>query len=305
MKAIVLSEFGGPEKLELRDRAEPEPGAGQVKVRVASASLNPVDWKLRSGSLQRFMPIELPTILGRDAAGEVVKVGAGVSQVKPGDWVLGVARGTYAEFVVAPENAWAKVPDGIPAQDAGAYPLVLLTGDQLVNAALGAAHAGASGVTLLVTGALGAVGRVALWVAKERGARVLAGVRSKQVEAAQELGADGVIAIDDDASIARMPEVDRIADAVGGETIAKLLPKLKKGGILGSALGEPAAAKERGITVNAFQAQPDRQRLHELASAIANGTLVLPISKHFPLAQAAEAHALAERGGVGKVLLTV
>ncbi|HEX3775687.1 MAG TPA: NADP-dependent oxidoreductase [Polyangiaceae bacterium] len=305
MKAIVLSAFGGPEKLELKDQPEPEPGAGQVKVRVASASLNPVDWKQRSGALQRFMPVELPLIPGRDAAGEVVSVGAGVSRVKPGDLVLGVARGTYAEFVVAPEKAWAKLPDGMPVQDAGAYPLVLLTGDQLVNAALGAAHDGGSGLVLLVTGAIGAVGRVAVWVAKQRGARVLAGVRSKQLEAARELGADGVIAIDDEASIARMPEVDRIADAVDGETIAKLLPKLKKGGILGSALGEPAAAKARGIKVNAFQAQPEPQRLHELASAVANGSLVVPIANRFPLGQAAEAHALAERGGVGKVLLTV
>src|SRR3954463_6703632 len=98
MQAIVLSEYGDPNRLELRERPEPEPGADQVKVRVQSASLNPVDWKLRSGALQRFMPIELPTILGRDAAGEVVKVGADVSDFKPGDWVLGIARDTYAEF---------------------------------------------------------------------------------------------------------------------------------------------------------------------------------------------------------------
>jgi NADPH:quinone reductase-like Zn-dependent oxidoreductase len=305
MKAIVLSEYGGPEKLELRDRPEPEPGAGQIKVRVASASLNPIDWKLRSGALKNAAPFELPAILGRDAAGEVVKVGAGVTAFKKGDLVLGLVNGAYAEFVVAPALAWAKLPDGLPVQDAGAYPLAVLTGDQLVNVTLGAAHGGGNGLTVLVTGAVGAVGRAAVWVMKQRGAKVIAGVRGKQLAEAEKLGADEVVAIDDEAAIERLPALDRIADTVSGETIAKLLPKLKPGGVLGSVLGEPAAAKERGVTVRAFHAQPDQIRLFELASAVAGGSLVIPISKRFPLAQAAAAHALAERGGVAKILLTV
>jgi len=301
MQAIVLSEYGGPNQLELKDRPEPEPGAGQIKVRVASASLNPVDWKLRSGALQTMMPLELPAILGRDAAGEVVRVGAGVTAFKEGDQVLGLVNGGYAQFVVAADEAWAKVPEGMTTRDAGALPLALLTGDQLAEATLGPS-AGA-GLTVLVTGALGAVGRVAAWGIRQRGARVIAGVRGKQIEEAKALNVDDVVALDDDAAIAALPALDCVADTVGGETIAKLLPKIKASGTIGSVLGEPKGAKERGLMVCAFFAHPDSARLAKLAGAVAAGSLVVPISQRFPLSEAPAAHALAERGGVGKILL--
>jgi len=301
MQAIVLSDYGDPNRLELRDRPEPEPGAGQIKVRVASASLNPVDWKLRSGALRKAMPLELPAILGRDAAGEVVRVGAGVTEFKEGDQVLGLVNGGYAQFVVAGTEAWAKVPEGLTTRDAGALPLALLTGDQLAEATLGPS-AGA-GLTVLVTGALGAVGRVAVWGIRQRGARVLAGVRSKQLDEAKELDVDGVVALDDDAAIAELPPLDCVADTVGGETIAKLLPKIKANGTIGSVLGEPHGAKERGLMVSAFMARPDSARLSLLTAAVASGSLKIPISKRFPLAEAPAAHALAEHGGMGKILL--
>jgi len=301
MQAIVLSEYGDPNRLELRERPEPEPGAGQIKVRVASASLNPVDWKLRSGALQKMIPLELPAILGRDAAGEVVRVGAGVTEFKEGEQVLGLVNGAYAQYVVAGTEAWAKLPKGLAARDAGALPLAVLTGDQLAEATLGPS-AGA-GLTVLVTGALGSVGRVAAWGIRQRGARVLAGVRSKQVDEAKSLNVDGVVAIDDDAAIAQLPELDCIADTVGGETITKLVPKIKRSGTLGSVLGEPKAAKERGLMVVAMMAHPDMEHLHRLAVSVAEGSLEIPIAKRFPLAEARAAHALAEQGGIGKVLL--
>lgn len=301
MQAIVLSEYGDPNRLALRERPEPEPGAGQIKVRVVSASLNPVDWKLRSGALQKIMPLELPAILGRDAAGEVVRVGAGVTEFKEGDQVLGLVNGAYAQFVVAGTEAWAKIPEGLPLQDAGALPLALLTGDQLAEAALGPI-AGA-GLTVLVTGALGSVGRVAAWGIRQRGARVLAGVRTKQLDEAKSLNVDGVVAVDDDEAVARLPELDCIADTVGGETIAKLVPKIKASGTLGSVLGEPKSAKERGLMVSAIMARPDSEHLARLAAAVSAGSLKVPIAKRFPLAEAPAAHALAEQGGIGKVLL--
>lgn len=303
MKAIVLSEYGGPNQLVFRDHPTPEPGAGQIKVRVASASINPVDWKLRSGALKSRMPLELPAVLGRDAAGKVVKVGPSVTQFEVGDSVLGLVNGAYAEFVVAPTAAWAKLPSGLDEISAGTLPLVLLTGDQLADATLGSAPA--SGQTVLVTGAVGGVGRTAVWVLKQRGARVLAGVRSKQIAQAEELGADGVVALDDDAALASLAPVDRIADTVGGETTVRLLSKLKTGGIIGSVVGEPPGAKEHGFTVNAFLAHPDSARLAALAEAIAAGKFRIPVGRRFPLAEAAAAHALAEQGGVGKVLLVI
>jgi NADPH:quinone reductase-like Zn-dependent oxidoreductase len=301
MKAIVLSEYGGPDKLQLRDRPEPEPGAGQIKVRVASASLNPVDWKQRSGALKSAMPLELPAVLGRDAAGEVVEVGAGVTAFKVGDRVMGLVNGGYAEFVVASVAAWAEIPEDLAPIDAGALPLVILTGDQLADATLGGKTG--AGSTVLVTGAVGPVGRVAVFVLKQRGAKVLVGVRGKQLEDAKKINADGVVALDDDAALAELPTLDAIADTVGGDTIAKLLPKVKQGGTIGSVIGETQGAKERGLTVNAFHTRPNSDRLATLGAAVASGELYIPISQRFPLAEAAAAHALAEKGGLGKVLL--
>ncbi len=159
------------------------------------------------------------------------------------------------------------------------------------------------GQTLLVTGALGSVGRVALYAAKLRGARVLAGVRARQKADGAALGADGVVAIDDPGDVAALPALDALADTVGGETTVRLLPKLRPGGVVGSVMGEPPGAKERGLSVRTMRAHPDSKRLGELAEAVGRGELRIPIGRRFPLAQAAEAHRVAERGGVGKVLL--
>src|SRR5690348_277233 len=138
MKAIVLPRFGDAQQLELRDVPDPQPGPGEVAVRVAAGSINPVDWKLRSGALQKFMPLELPAVLGRDAAGTVVAVGPGVTGFKPGDRVLGLVKQGYAEIVAAPADAWAPVPPNLDLTEAGALPLVVLTGAQLVEEAVGA-----------------------------------------------------------------------------------------------------------------------------------------------------------------------
>ncbi len=302
MKAIVLKGYGGVDQLEQRDIAEPKPGPGELRVRVAAASVNPIDWKLRSGDAKAMMPLEFPAVLGRDVAGEVVEVGPGVTALKPGDKVLGLVQRGYAEQVVAKADAFARVPPGLDLRDAAALPLVLLTGAQLIEEAARLKR----GDTVLVTGALGGVGRTAVYVAKQLGARVIAGVRAKQKAEAAGLGADQVVAIDDDAEIAKLPQLDAIADTVGHETIAKLLPRLKLGGTLGSVLGEPPAAKAKSITVRAFMAHPDASRLGELAAAVARGELKIPIVKRLPLAQAAEAQRFAERGGSGgKVLLTM
>jgi NADPH:quinone reductase-like Zn-dependent oxidoreductase len=301
MKAVVLTEYGDPDRLQLRDVPDPSPQPGEIVVRVAAASINPVDWKLRSGALKAWMPLELPTVLGRDVSGTVSTVGPGVSAFAPGARVLGLVNRGYAEFVTAPLDAWAEIPAGLDLIEAAALPLVGLTGAQLVEEAAGIRE----GETLLVTGATGGVGRVAVFVAKARGARVYAGVRGKYKAEAAKLGASGVVALDDDAELARLPSVDCIADTVGGETIGKLLAKLKAGGRIGSAVGEPPAAKERGIAVRAFLTHADGKRLGDLARDMAQGKLVLPIASRFPLAETAAAHRFAESAAEGKVLLVV
>jgi NADPH:quinone reductase-like Zn-dependent oxidoreductase len=300
MRAIVLEEFGPAANLQLRTVPDPTPAPNELLVRMAGASLNPIDWKQRSGAIQRFIPLKLPAVLGRDASGTVTAVGRDVAGFKIGDRVLGrVPGGGYAELVVAPTDSWAAVPEKLDLADAGALPLVLLTGAQLVEDATDAR----AGETILVTGATGGVGRAAVFAAKARGAKVYAGVRAKHKSEATTLGADGVVAIDDDAEVARLPVLDGVADTVGGDAVQKLLGKLKPHGKIGGVVGEPQGAKEKGFAVKAIVTRSDPKRLGELVRAVADGRLVIPIAARLPLADAAAAHALAEQGAGGKVLL--
>ena len=301
MRAIVLPEYGPASALQLRTLPDPVPGANEIAVRMAGASVNPIDWKQRGGAYHAYMPLALPAVLGRDVSGTVTAVGPGVTAFAPGDRVLGrVPGGGYAELVVAPLDGWARLPAKLDLADAGALPLVLLTGAQLAEEAVDAR----AGETILVTGATGAVGRVAVFAARARGAKVWAGVRGKHAAAARELGVDGVVVLDDGgADAARLPALDGIANTIFGDPIQALLGKLKPGGKIGSVVGPPAGAEERGFVVRAFMTRNDPKRLGELAQAVADGKLVVPIAKRFPLAEARAAHELAEAGADGKVLL--
>jgi NADPH:quinone reductase-like Zn-dependent oxidoreductase len=301
VRALIAAAYGDVDKLTVAEMPEPNVGVGEVKVQVRAASINPLDWKLLSG-YGRGTPLELrfPAILGRDASGEVLEVGANVTSLAVGDRVLGFALSTFAERVVAAENAWAKVPRGLELADAAALPMVALTGAQLAESVKPR-----PGSSVLVTGALGGVGRIAAFVAKAAGATVWAGVRSEQKAEAGALGADRVVAIDDEADLAALPAFDAICDTVGGETIAKLLVHLKSGAALGSTLGEPAGAKERGLRVTAIRTQQDSRRLSELTRAAAERRFVMPVRARFPLEQGSEAFRLARQGGVGKVLLQI
>jgi NADPH:quinone reductase-like Zn-dependent oxidoreductase len=300
MRAVVLPEYGPASLLQLQTLPDPVPGPNEIAVRVAGASVNPIDWKQRSGVVRQYFPLKLPAVLGRDAAGTVSAVGPGVKAFAVGDRVMGrVPRGAHAEIAVGPVEGWARVPAGLDLADAGALPLVLLTGAQLVEEAVDARP----GETIVVTGATGSVGRVAVWAAKARGAKVWAGVRGKYRGEAEKLGVDGVVALEDDADIAGLPALDGIANTVIGDAVQKLLGKLKGGGKIGSAVGEPTDAKQRGFAVKAILTHDDPKRLGELAQAVAEGRLDVPIAKRFPLEEAAAAHELAEIGATGKVLL--
>jgi NADPH:quinone reductase-like Zn-dependent oxidoreductase len=300
MRAILLTDYGDVDKLELREVPEPQVGAGEVKVRVVASSVNPVDWKIRSGAFRSTPHLEAPIILGRDASGEVVAVGAGVRSCNVGAKVLGLVTQAYAEYVVAKEEAWAEVPTSMNLVDAGALPLVVLTGTQLIEETLRPRR----GDVVLITGAVGSVGRSAVLAARGCGAKTIAGVRRTQKEEAAKLKSD-VVAIDDDAEIERLPPLDSIADTVGGQTLQRLLGKVKTGGTVASVLGEAAGAKARGLEVRGHRVHSDSGRLAQLAKAVAQGDLVIPIAKRIPLAQIREAQALAERGAGGKVVLLV
>ena len=302
MRAVVLHEYGGPEKLKFEDNApEPRLDATTVLIATAAASVNPIDWKVRSGMRRKDVPLTFPAILGRDVSGTVRAVGADVKSFQPGDRVLALSNETYAELVAVDESVLTHLPDGMDLADAAAIPLVVLTGDQLVRLSANVQK----GQVVLVTGALGSVGRAAVHTAKKIGGQVIAGVRGKDLEKAQSLGVPEVLAIDDDKAIEKFRVVDAIADTVGGEAAAKLIVKVKPGGFFGyaSALPEGAAARNPSVKVTRVGARPDPAKVREFAEDVRDGKFILPIGRRMAMRDAAEAQMLAERGGIGKVIL--
>jgi NADPH:quinone reductase-like Zn-dependent oxidoreductase len=302
MKAVRLYEYGGPENLKLEiDVPEPMLTADSVLIAAAAASVNPIDWKIRSGARQKDFPLTMPAILGYDVSGVVRAVGSNIRTFKSGDRVLAFAAATYAEFVVVEGALLTHLPEGLDLVDAAAIPLVVLTGEQLVKLATRVQN----GQTILVSGALGGVGRAAVHSAKKLGAHVIAGVRARQLPEARALGVTDIVAIDDDNAIAQLALVDGVADTVGGETAAKLFSKVKNGGNFGyaSVLPEGVPATNPTVKVTRVFARPDASKVREFADDIRDGKFVLPIGQRLPLQDAAKAHALAQKGGSGKIVL--
>ena len=299
MKAIVVHQYGGPEVLKFEDYPDPAPGPGEVLVRVAAAGVNPIDYKRRAGLTKDFYPLRFPGLIGVDVAGTVAAIGPKVEDFSVGDQVFAMADDTYAELCVVKAAVLAKIPRGLDLIRAAALPLVTTTGNQL-SSATGIK----AGQTVLVVGASGGVGRSAVFTAKERGADVIAGVLKRQVDEAETIGADRVVATDDDTAIANLPPLDAVADTVGGRTAEKLVGKVKPGGVFASVVGAPQnAMKYPSVNVVAVFSKFDRKTLVFMAEAVRDGKLVIPISQTLPLSEATQAHAAAEKGGIGKILL--
>jgi NADPH:quinone reductase-like Zn-dependent oxidoreductase len=299
MKAVVVHKYGGPEVLKFEDYPDPVPGAGEVLVRVAAASVNPLDYKRRAGLTDDYYPIHFPGLIGVDMAGTVVKIGPEVEGFSVGDQVFSMADNTYAELCVVSAAILVKVPKGLDLIQAAALPLVTITGNQLLSAT-----GIKAGQTVLVAGAVGNVGRSAVFTAKERGATVIAGVLKRQVDEARTAGADQAVATDDDTAIANLPPLDAVADTVDGRTAEKLIAKVKPGGVFATVLRAPQnAAKYPEVKVASVFSKFDRKTLEFMAEAVRDGKLVIPIGETLPLRQAAEAQAAAEKGVAGKILL--
>jgi NADPH:quinone reductase-like Zn-dependent oxidoreductase len=237
--------------------------------------------------------------LGRDVSGIVGAVGANVKHFEAGDRVLALSNATYAELVAVDDSDMTHLPDGVDL--ANAAPLISLTGDQLVRLATNVK----TGQVVLITGAQGSVGRAAVHTAKKIGAQVIAGVRRKELDDARSLGVSDVLAIDDDNAIENFRLVDAIADTVGGDVAAKLIGKVKRCGSFGytAVLPESAAAKNPTVKITRVRAQPDPSKVREFADDVRDGKSILPIGRRMPLRNAAEAHVLGEKGGIGKILL--
>ena len=300
MKAVVLHEYGGPEKLKYEDTPDPVAGEGEVLVRVSATSVNPVDYKMRSGEAKERFPVAFPGILGRDVSGVVRAVGPGVKGFEPGDFVFALAWHTYAELCVVKATELAKLPEGMDVPEAAALPLVTLTGEQLVRIGTGVKQ----GETILIAGAVGGVGRSAVWAARQAGAKVIAGVRKHQLKEAESLHADHVLALDDEHAMAGLGVIDAVADAVGGKTAELLLMKVKQGGVFASVLGPPHNADlHPTVKVVPVRCEPDPSTMVKMAEEVKAGRLVIPIDRMMGLEDAGEAQAAAAKGGIGKVLL--
>ena len=301
MKAVRLYEYGPANNLKYEeDVPDPEIADDEVLVSAAATSINPVDWKMRSGDAKGRFPVTFPGILGKDVSGLVRAVGANVRGVAVGDRVMALTTATYAELVAVKAADVNHVPDGVSITDAAALPLIILTGEQLIREACELKE----GQSVLVTGALGSVGRAAVHAAKKMGAHVIAGVRKSQLEAAKGLGVDAV-ALDDKEALEKLGKVDAIADTLGDKVTTPLLNHIREGGICGTVVTPPPdVTLHPELKLTRMMAHPDPAKVLEFTEDYRVGKFILPIVRRFPLHEAAEAQTFAEDGGSGgKVLL--
>jgi len=298
MKAVVLHEYGPPKNLKYENFQDPKPGKGEVLVRVHAIGVNPIDWKVRSGAMKDIFPTPFPAILGYDIAGVVSELGEGVTGFGLGDRVFARTGGAYAELAVVKAEELAKIPEKVEFTTAAGLPVISTTADQLIREQAGVK----TGQTILLTGASGSVGRLALYCALEQGAKVIAGVRKKHMDEALALGATKAVDIGDDSAITALGVVDAVADTLGGALASKLMARIKPGGVYASVVGPPQNAAPR-IQIKAFGSHADAAAMRRYAEAIRDGKLTLPIDVVLPLEEAAEAHEKGERGGVGKIVL--
>ena len=307
MKAVRIRSFGGPEVLELADVQKPEPKNDEVLIKVRAASVNPVDYKIRSGSYPVVKQDQLPKVLGRDVAGEIERCGRAVRNFKDGDTVYAMldgGPGGYAEYVTVKADLVAPKPGQLDYRAAAAVPLAGLTAWQglFVHGQLRA------GQRVLIHGGAGGVGHLAVQFAKARGATVATTVATQDVEFVKHLGADEVIDYTRERFEDKVHDVDLVLDLIAGDTQERSWAVLKDGGTMISSLARPSEAKarERHAHAENFVAHPDRTELIEIGRLIDEGRVRPYVSAVFELKQAAEAQVHLERHHAqGKVVLQV
>ncbi len=295
----MVTAYGGPEVMKYQDMPDPVPGAGDVLIRVAGIGINPEDIQERNDQIEGWQ-LQFPAIIGLDVSGTVIATGDGVTDLMAGDRVCGWSYHTYAELVADKADFFARVPETMDLVDAAALPIVGLTGSQLISVAGGLQP----GQTVLVSGAAGAVGRSAVYMAKSLGAHVIAGVRRSQLDQAASIGADETIALDDPAAFAAIPQVDVVANTLRGKAATDLLAKVKDGGTFASVTGEPDGSEDYpNVRVVSFRSKQDRAGIAFIADAVNAGKLTIPIGRREELENAGAAQAAFTKGGIGKVLL--
>ncbi|WP_406193656.1 NADP-dependent oxidoreductase [Streptomyces sp. NBC_01017] len=309
MRAISQDVLGGPEVLKEVEVQRPAPRPNEVLVRVRAAGLNPTDWKHRDNG--GFLG-EPPFVLGWDVSGVVETVGIGVVRFQPGDEVFGMlsypfGHGSHAEYVTAPARVFAHKPASVDHIQAGALPLVSLTAWQAL-----VEYADVQpGQRVLIHAAAGGVGHVAVQIAKARGAHVIGTASAGKHEFLRGLGADEVIDYRETDFAEAVKDVDVVLDTLGGETSVRSLGVLRPGGVVVSILPVGSddfyeEAERLGVRALRMLVDSDRADLRAIADLVDKGQLRAEIAGTFPLADAAEAHALGDTGRTaGKLVLTV
>jgi NADPH:quinone reductase-like Zn-dependent oxidoreductase len=310
MRAAGVTEFGGPEALHIVDVPDEPLGAGQVRIRVAAATVNPTDTHARAGAYAGRDPVKQPPwVPGMDVAGSVVEVGDGVAHVAAGDSVMGIvvptgAHGGYREDIVLPGDSVVRAPAGTDAVAASTLPMNALTARLALDLL-----ALRPGQVLAVTGAAGAFGGYIVQLAKADGLTVVADASEPDEELVRGLGADVVVRRGDDVA-QRIREaypdgVDGLAD--GAVQDALVLPAIRDGGGMATVRGYRGDG-QRGIEVHPTlvrRVAEDRAALDRLRQQAEDGVLTLRVARTFPAEDAAEAHRVLEAGGVrGRLVLT-
>jgi NADPH:quinone reductase-like Zn-dependent oxidoreductase len=305
MQAVRFHEYGASDVLRVETAPRPEPGEGELVVRVHSAGVNPIDWKYRAGYLREFMPLELPHIPGFDLSGTVVEVGAGVSDFSTGDEVFGRGSGTYAEYAVAPATTLAPKPAALSFDQAA----TLAVGGVTAWASLFEAAKLEPGQRLLVHGGAGGVGSFAVQLGRWKGAHVIATASTGNLDLVRRLGADEVIDYTAVRFEDELHDLDVVLDTVGGEVTDRSWGVLRPGGMLVVIAGTPDTdtAAARGVRTSGTQApEVTSPILAKLAALVESGELDPQVGETFALADAAHAHAASETGhGHGRIVLHV
>jgi NADPH:quinone reductase-like Zn-dependent oxidoreductase len=310
VRAIQQTRYGGPEVLEQADLPVPEPGPGEIRIRVRAAGVNPTDWKHRAAPL--FVD-RLPLVLGWDVAGIVDKLGYGVTIFDEGDEVFGMLPyphgvGGYAEYVLAPARAMARKPESVDFVQAAALPLASLTAWQALNdtARLSA------GQRVLIQGAAGGVGHLAVQIATRLGASVIGTAGGDDLDLVRSLGASEALDYHSTDVEAAVGDVDAALVPFTGQTRMDALRTVRRGGTLVTLLRtepggpEEPLAEERGVRYRTLLVQSDHAGMRVIADLARSGALRARIHDALPLSRAAEAHRMGEAGEIdGKVVLVV
>jgi len=299
MQAVVIHETGDPDVLRYEEADRPEPGDGEVLIRVHAASVNPADWKSRRGSREE----PLPRVLGYDVSGTIeISRADGFAE---GDEVFGrSASGGYAEYSTASAAAIARKPEGMSHEQAAAIPVAGGTAWQALFDRGGLD----SRQTALVAGAAGGVGHFAVQFAKVAGARAIGTGSTRNRDFVLGLGADEYVDYTQQDVGEAVSGADVALDTVGGDTTTALLPAVREGGVLVTIASAPPeeAARERGVRAELHVTSPEPDQLARIAEFVAGGDVHVEIAEAMPLADVKRAHELSEGGHVrGKLVLAV